>query len=152
MLEALRRRAGAGVDRADVRTGRAGEPAHLHHRADQGLDLERASGLDVLKHGSLVGADPARALDTALEGAAASSSQMGRFETTLLASARITTMTAGTDGHMGNPGSMANVDSPFGSLYERYDDVAAFDAHVASPPYRTFDAATDAMIARRNVK
>jgi quinol monooxygenase YgiN len=47
---------------------------------------------------------------------------------------------------------MANVDSPFGSLYERYDDVAAFDAHVASPHYRTFDAATDAMIARRNVK
>lgn len=47
---------------------------------------------------------------------------------------------------------MANSDSPFGGLYERNDDAVAFDAHVASSHYRTFEAATDVMIARKNVK
>lgn len=36
-------------------------------------------------------------------------------------------------------------------LYELYDDRAAFDVHLASPHFRAFAAATQAMITRRVV-
>ncbi|MEM8537121.1 MAG: putative quinol monooxygenase [Pseudomonadota bacterium] len=37
-------------------------------------------------------------------------------------------------------------------LYEIYDDRAAFDAHLASAHFRSFDAATAAMIAAKSVQ
>ncbi|MEM7490555.1 MAG: putative quinol monooxygenase [Pseudomonadota bacterium] len=37
-------------------------------------------------------------------------------------------------------------------LYELYDDAAGFDAHRATPHYRTFDAATAEMIRVKDVK
>jgi quinol monooxygenase YgiN len=37
-------------------------------------------------------------------------------------------------------------------LYERYDDRAAFDAHLASPHFREFDALTREWIARKDVR
>jgi quinol monooxygenase YgiN len=36
-------------------------------------------------------------------------------------------------------------------LYELYDDRAAFDAHLATPHFKAFAAATDAMIATRRI-
>lgn len=36
-------------------------------------------------------------------------------------------------------------------LYELYADRAAFDAHLASPHYRAFDAATRDMVAEKRV-
>ena len=36
-------------------------------------------------------------------------------------------------------------------LYELYDDRAAFDAHLASPHFKAFAAATEAMIVKRHV-
>ena len=36
-------------------------------------------------------------------------------------------------------------------LYELYDDRAAFDAHLATPHFKTFAAATQPMIAARNI-
>ncbi len=37
-------------------------------------------------------------------------------------------------------------------LYEIYDDRAAFEAHLASPHFRHFDAATVDMVASKNVR
>lgn len=37
-------------------------------------------------------------------------------------------------------------------LYEIYDDDSAFDAHLASPHYRSFDAETKALIVRKDVR
>jgi quinol monooxygenase YgiN len=37
-------------------------------------------------------------------------------------------------------------------LYEIYDDRAAFDAHLAAPHFKVFDAATKAMITQRTVQ
>jgi autoinducer 2-degrading protein len=37
-------------------------------------------------------------------------------------------------------------------LYEVYDDRAAFDAHVASPHFRSFDAAIRGWVARKRVR
>jgi quinol monooxygenase YgiN len=37
-------------------------------------------------------------------------------------------------------------------LYELYDDRAAFDAHLATPHFRAFDAATRDWIARKDVR
>ncbi|MEP7183347.1 MAG: putative quinol monooxygenase [Betaproteobacteria bacterium] len=37
-------------------------------------------------------------------------------------------------------------------LYEIYDDRAAFDAHLASPHFRSFAAATQAMITERAIR
>jgi quinol monooxygenase YgiN len=37
-------------------------------------------------------------------------------------------------------------------LYELYDDRAAFDAHLASPHFRSFAAATQAMITDRALR
>jgi autoinducer 2-degrading protein len=37
-------------------------------------------------------------------------------------------------------------------LYELYDDRAAFDAHLASTHFKTFDRATAAMIAAKDVR
>ena len=36
-------------------------------------------------------------------------------------------------------------------LYELYDDRAAFDAHLASPHFKAFAAATETMIVNRHV-
>ncbi|MBK6805630.1 MAG: antibiotic biosynthesis monooxygenase [Betaproteobacteria bacterium] len=36
-------------------------------------------------------------------------------------------------------------------LYELYDDRAAFDAHLVTPHFKAFAAATDAMIATRHI-
>ena len=36
-------------------------------------------------------------------------------------------------------------------LYELYDDPAAFDAHLASPHFKAFAAATEKMIAKRQI-
>ena len=36
-------------------------------------------------------------------------------------------------------------------LYEIYDDVAAFDAHLATPHYARFAAATEPLVARKTV-
>jgi (4S)-4-hydroxy-5-phosphonooxypentane-2,3-dione isomerase len=36
-------------------------------------------------------------------------------------------------------------------LYELYDDRAAFDAHLATPHFKSFDAATAAMFAGKTV-
>jgi (4S)-4-hydroxy-5-phosphonooxypentane-2,3-dione isomerase len=36
-------------------------------------------------------------------------------------------------------------------LHELYDDAAAFDAHLASPHYRSFAAATKAMVTNRAI-
>jgi quinol monooxygenase YgiN len=36
-------------------------------------------------------------------------------------------------------------------LYELYDDRAAFDAHLVSPHFKAFAAATEKMIAKRHV-
>lgn len=36
-------------------------------------------------------------------------------------------------------------------LYEIYDDRAAFDVHLASPHFKSFAAATQAMIAKRTI-
>jgi quinol monooxygenase YgiN len=37
-------------------------------------------------------------------------------------------------------------------LYELYDDRAAFDAHLATPHFRAFDAATRDWIVRKDVR
>ncbi len=37
-------------------------------------------------------------------------------------------------------------------LYEVYDDRAAFEAHLASPHFRRFDAATAGMLVSKNVR
>ncbi|WP_368185318.1 putative quinol monooxygenase [Aestuariibius sp. HNIBRBA575] len=37
-------------------------------------------------------------------------------------------------------------------LYEIYDDRAAFDLHLASPHFQTFDAAVQDMIAHKDVR
>jgi autoinducer 2-degrading protein len=37
-------------------------------------------------------------------------------------------------------------------LYELYEDPAAFDAHLATPHFRAFDAATRAMVADKRVE
>ncbi|MEM7519593.1 MAG: putative quinol monooxygenase [Pseudomonadota bacterium] len=37
-------------------------------------------------------------------------------------------------------------------LYEVYDDRAAFDAHLASPHFASFDAAVDEMISAKDVR
>lgn len=37
-------------------------------------------------------------------------------------------------------------------LYEIYDDAAAFDHHLASDHYRTFDATVTEMLARKTVR
>lgn len=37
-------------------------------------------------------------------------------------------------------------------LYEKYEDKAAFDAHLASDHFRSFDAAVSKMIARKTVQ
>jgi quinol monooxygenase YgiN len=37
-------------------------------------------------------------------------------------------------------------------LYEVYDDRAAFEAHLATSHFKTFDAATRAMVARKAVR
>jgi len=36
-------------------------------------------------------------------------------------------------------------------LYELYDDRAAFDAHLAAPHFQSFDAATQGMVAIKDV-
>jgi quinol monooxygenase YgiN len=36
-------------------------------------------------------------------------------------------------------------------LYEIYEDAAAFDAHLKSPHFREFDAATAGMVAQRTI-
>lgn len=36
-------------------------------------------------------------------------------------------------------------------LYELYSDAAAFDAHLATPHFKTFDAASAAMIADKSI-
>jgi len=36
-------------------------------------------------------------------------------------------------------------------LYELYDNAAAFDAHLASPHYQSFAAATKAMVTQRRI-
>ncbi|MFK7879065.1 putative quinol monooxygenase [Roseobacter sp.] len=37
-------------------------------------------------------------------------------------------------------------------LYELYDNAAAFDAHLTTTHFQTFDAATSSMIAEKSVK
>ena len=47
---------------------------------------------------------------------------------------------------------VAEGDAPLVFLYEVYRDRAAFDAHVATPHFRTFDAVSAPWVARKSVR
>src|SRR5271157_1928724 len=58
VLQRLCQQARTGVDGVDVGRGSRRDPAQLHDGADERVELEGAAVLDVLKHGSLVLANP----------------------------------------------------------------------------------------------
>src|SRR5271157_2692395 len=67
VLQRLRQQARTGVDGVDVGRGSRRDPAQLHDGADKRVELEGATMLDVLKHGSLVLANPKGAGDPPLQ-------------------------------------------------------------------------------------
>src|SRR5271166_2000945 len=66
-FQRLGQQARTGVDGVDVGRGSRRDPAQFHDGADECVELEGAAVLDVLKHGSLVLANPKGAGDPPLQ-------------------------------------------------------------------------------------
>jgi len=54
LTQSLGKQLDAGIDGIDMRRRGLGEPAEFDHGADQGVDLDGATDLDVLQHRGLV--------------------------------------------------------------------------------------------------